>query len=227
MELKEPSLQGKPTLKLLEIGEDATNKLALPPLPSDLQRLLLSHLPGPDVARLGAVSRAFYRLTRQDATALVTHIKALLQELLAKSKMLSAANELVLRCASADRLFVGFGGFLMLQSLSCYCASRQVRVAVFDYARNEDSSELELTAGKRVVVLDEVSGGWSWGMDEETGLTGWCPDNYLAKPVRDGQAAASGRAALALQKLLAVHMPVEVEASTLPPRSGARADAAK
>jgi hypothetical protein len=111
--------------------------------------------------------------------------------------------------AERQRVFVGFLGFLMLQSLSCYCASRQVRTAQFDYERTE-LSELALTAGKAVCVLNEVSGGWSWGVDEETRLTGWFPDCYLSDRVHDGLAVASERAALALQKLQAVQMPLEV-----------------
>jgi hypothetical protein len=199
-QLGEPSLAMAPTLKLLALGEE-TEKRALPPLPVDLQRLLLTHLSDDGLVRLGAVSRSFYLLTRHDRTVWPGRIEALAKTLLDKPKGPNVVNREKLRqCANGEAKVGGFVGFLMLRSLEMYCDSARICTALYTFEPG-DASELLLTEGKKVRIVEDDAGGWWFAQDIESGATGLVPSNYLDTGGEE-RSSVDNLAALRLQVLL-------------------------
>ena len=205
-ELREPLLRGAWRLELLETGEEV-EKLALPPLSNDLQRYLLSFLCAADVARLGAVSRSFYRLTRHDAVVWEPRIRALAAAV-QRTSLLNAENrEEIAMCAAPDpkRSVSGFSGHLLMQWALFFCESRKVCRALYDYKGGTIASfgDLSLAEGKTYVVVSEDLSGWWRGVDEH-GTEGWLPSNYC-EMIEQSVAAHSG--ALVLQAMFGCESP--------------------
>jgi hypothetical protein len=199
-QLGEPSLATTPALKLLAVWEE-TEKRALPPMPVDLQRLLLTHLSHDEVIRLGAVSRSFYLLTRHDLTVWTPRIQALAKTLLEKPKGPNVVNrEKLKQCATGEVGVGGFVGFLMLRSLEMFCDSARICTAMFAFEPG-DASELKLTDGKKVRILTEDAGGWWMAQDVDSGATGLVPANFLDMGDEE-RSSKNNAAARQLQALL-------------------------